>query len=106
MAEMMSKRSDICTYAVLESVLVKPMKLTHLLVGPMLDASFGLIQKRCFSKLQFHSLKMKNDLFEEYYRDTCSITKQDMISFLKANSNYMLKSSLADTKMIMNSLCA
>jgi len=35
-------------------------------------------------------------LFESYYTDTVNITKEDMISFLMANSNYKVKDTLAD----------
>ena len=98
LVEMLSVRSDICRYALIESALVTPMKLTHALVKPMMDSSFGLIKKEWFARLQFKYLKMKADLFEDYYRDTCKITKENMISFLKANSNYFVKKGLAETK--------
>ena len=96
--EILSQRFDICKAAIIESALVIPMKLTHALTKPMMDMSFGLIAKEWFAKLQFQSLRIKPDLYEEYYRDTCQITKADMIAFLKANSNYGVKSQLADTK--------
>jgi hypothetical protein len=38
------------------------------------------------------------DLFDDYYRDTCKIEKEDMISFMEANSKYLLKDSLQETK--------
>ena len=53
--------------------------------------SYGLINKKWFSKLQFKSLKIKKELFDKYYIDSSNITKDNMISFLKANSNYHLK---------------
>ena len=37
---------------------------------------------------------MKKELFNNYYRDTCAITKQDMIAFLQANSLYSIKESI------------
>ena len=37
-------------------------------------------------------------LFDDYYRDTCKISKADMIAFLKANSLYAIKPSLSETK--------
>ena len=97
-AEILSKRKIICRYAVIESALMIPMKVTHALVKPMMDMSFGLIEKKWFAKMQFKSLKMKTELFDDYYKDTCQITKGDMTAFLKANSNYELKAELADTK--------
>ena len=37
------------------------------------------------------------DLFEDYYRDTRQIKKQDMIAFLKANTAYSLKGDLKES---------
>lgn len=37
---------------------------------------------------------MKEELFEDYYRDTCLIEKQDMIAFMKANTSYSLKENI------------
>ena len=99
LVEMLARRNDICKYALIESALVTPMKMTYALVKPMMDSSFGLIKKEWFAKLQFKYLKMKPDLFDDYYRDTCKITKENMISFLKANSNYSAKKELAETKV-------
>jgi len=98
LVEMLSQRADICQVALVESALVKPMKMTHCLVKPMMDMSYGLIKKQWFAKLQFASLKMKPELFEEYYRDTCKISKADMIAFLEANSLYVVKESIGMTK--------
>lgn len=95
--EILSKRKDICRYAVIESALVMPMKVTHALVKPMMDMSFGLIKKKWFAKMQFKSLKMKDELFDDYYKDTCQITKENMVSFLWANSNYILKEDIVNT---------
>ena len=96
-AEILSKRKDICRYAIIESALVMPMKVTHALIKPMMDMSYGLIKKKWFAKLQFKSLKMKDELFDDYYKDTCQISKENMVSFLSANSNYILKEAIADT---------
>ena len=96
--EILSKRKDICRYAVIESALMIPMKVTHALIKPMMDMSYGLIKKKWFAKMQFKSLKMKDELFDDYYKDTCLITKENMTTFLKANSNYTLKEDIADTK--------
>lgn len=95
-AEILSKRKDICRYAVIESALVIPMKVTHALVKPMMDMSFGLIKKKWFAKLQFKSLKMKDELFDDYYKDTCQISKGNMTAFLRANSNYEQKAEIAN----------
>ena len=67
------------------------------MIAPTFGISYGLIKKKWFSKLQFKSLKIRTDLFEDYYRDTCKIQKQDMIRFLKSNSSYIMNAELANT---------
>ena len=96
--EMLSQRKDICRYALLESVLVKPMKLTHALIEPTFGMSYGLIKQKWFAKVQADFLGIPKALFDDYYRDTCAISKADMIAFLKANSLYAIKPDLAETK--------
>ena len=95
--EMLSQRPDICRLALLESALVKPSKLTHALIGPTFSMSYGLIKQRWFAKLQATYLGIPKELFEDYYRDTCAITKADMIAFLKANCAYEIKNGLRET---------
>ena len=95
--EMLSRRRDICAYALVESAAVIPSKLTNALIAPTFGSSYGLIRNRGFAKLQFRSLHMKPELFEDYYRDTCQIQKQDMIAFLKANTSYALKDAFSET---------
>jgi len=92
--EILTQRQNICRCAILESTLVIPSKLTHALIRPMFESCYGLIRHKWFSKLQFRSLRIKQTLFEDYYRDTCAITKQNMIAFMLANSSYRLKSSI------------
>ena len=99
LVEILSQRVDICQTALIESALILPMKMTHRLVAPMMDMSYGLIKKEWFAKLQFASLKMKPELYDEYYRDTCKITKENMTAFLKANSAYTAKDSIRETKV-------
>lgn len=89
--DILSKRDNICEYAIIESALVSPMKMTNRLIELSINMSYGLINKKWFSKLQFKSLKIKKELFDNYYIDSSNITKNNMISFLKANSNYHLK---------------
>ena len=96
--EMLSQRPDICRYALLESILVKPAKLTHAFIGPTFGISYGLTKQKWFAKLQADYLGIPRDLFDDYFRDTCKISKADMIAFLKANSMYTVKPSLSETK--------
>ena len=92
--EMLAQRPQLCRCAVVESALARPMPLTRALTKPMLWASYGLIQKPWFAKLQFRALRLRAELYEEYYRDTCRITRQDMAAFLQANAGYRAKPQL------------
>ena len=95
--EMLSQRPDICRYALVESALVKPSKLTAALIGPTFGMSYGLIKQKWFAKLQADYLGIPKPLFDDYFRDTCAIRKADMIAFLKANSLYSIKPELSAT---------
>lgn len=92
--EILSQRKDICQYAMIESALVVPSRFAYSLTKPAFGSCYGLIRHKWFSKLQFKSLRIKPNLFDEYYRDTCGIAKQNMIAFLQANFLYSLKNSI------------
>ena len=96
--EMLTQRPNICRFALIESVLVKPMKLTHALIKPTLGMSYGLIKQKWFAKMQAAYLGIPQTLFDDYYRDTCKISKEDMIAFLKANCGYSVTPALGNTK--------
>ena len=94
--EILSRRKNICRYAIIESALVIPSKVTYSLIKPAFGSCYGLIHYKWFSKLQFKSLRIKEDLFEDYFRDTCGISKESMIAFLQANAMYPLKESISN----------
>ena len=95
--EMLSQRPDLCRYALIESAPVKPRKLTRALIGPAFGMSYGLIRRKWFAKLQAAYLGIPGKLFDAYYRDTCRISREDMIAFLKANCGYAIKPGLSET---------
>ena len=95
--EMLSQRKDISRYALIESALLKPSKLTAAMIGPTFGMSYGLVKQKWFAKLQADYLGIPKPLFDDYFRDTCAISKADMIAFLKANSLYTIKPELSET---------
>ncbi len=94
--EILSQEKDICQYALIESALVVPSKFTYAMIKPAFGSCYGLIKRKWFSKLQFKSLRIKQELFEDYFRDARGISKSNMIAFLEANSLYSIKPSIAD----------
>ena len=96
--EMLAQRPDICRFALLESALVKPSKLTYALIKPTFGMSYGLIKQKWFAKMQAAYLGIPQKLFDDYYRDTCKISTEDMIAFLESNSAYSIKPALRDAQ--------
>ena len=94
LAEMLAERKWICQYAVLESALVVPMRMTGACVGPIVRASYGLIRKMWFAKMQARALGIPESMFADYYRDTCALRETDMIRFMQANAGYQMKEGL------------
>ena len=96
--EMLSRRGGVCMAAVAESAAVIPSKLTNALIGPAFGSSYGLIRNKGFARVQFRSLHIRDELFEDYYRDTCRIRKEDMIAFMKASTSYALKDPIRSAR--------
>lgn len=99
--DILSKRDDICEFAIIESALVYPMKLTNKLIVPSIKMSYSLISKKWFSKLQFKSLKIKESLFDKYFNDSSKISMSNMIAFLKSNLNYYKNLQNIKTKSLV-----
>ena len=97
LTEMLTQRRDICRYAIIESASVIPSQITNTLIGPAFASSYGLIRKKWFSHMQFRYLRMREDLFGDYYRDTSKISKDNMTAFLKASTAYQIKPGFQDT---------
>ncbi len=98
LTEILSRRENICRFAVIESAAVIPSKITNALTGPALSSGYGLIKNKNFAKMQFKYLRIREDLFEDYYRDTAKITKDNMTAFLKANTAYEVKPGLKNCR--------
>ena len=98
LVEMLSQRGDICQHAIIESASIIPSRITNAMIGPAFSSSYSLIRKRWFAQTQFRYLRIRDDLFEDYYRDTAKISKENMISFLRANTAYALKPGLKNCR--------
>lgn len=94
--EILAQRRDICKYAIIESALIIPQRIINGYVKPSVYMSYGLIKKRWFARLQFHALRMKQEMFESYYEDTCQISRKSLVAILKANTSYQTKESVKE----------
>jgi pimeloyl-ACP methyl ester carboxylesterase len=96
--EILSRECDIAENAVIESALVYPMKMTTALTVPMYNMCYGLIKKRWYAKLQAKTLKVPDELFENYYEDSSRMTKESLINITKSNGAYSIPSTLCNSK--------
>jgi pimeloyl-ACP methyl ester carboxylesterase len=103
--EILSRRPDICRCAVIESASALPSGMTAALVGPSARMSYPLVRKKWFSRLQFRYLRMDGELFDDYYRDTCAVTRDDMAAFLTASVLYAPPASLSGTRAKVRVVC-
>jgi pimeloyl-ACP methyl ester carboxylesterase len=98
LTEILAQRKNICKFAIVESASILPSKITNSLIEATVSPSYALIQQKWFSQYQFKYLKINQDLFEDYYRDSCKITKKNMISFLKASTSYKANETIKNTE--------
>ena len=96
--DMLAQRNDIARYALLESASVIADQLTGSLIGPAFSASYGLVKSRRFAKMQFDYYRLDQEYFEEYYRDTCAVSKQNLTAFTKASALYEAKEEIRNTQ--------
>lgn len=94
----MAERPDLCRYALIESAALIPDRLTGMMIPSSFSMSYPLIRQNWFSRLQFQSLHIQPSLYEDYYADTCRITKENLIAFTKASVLYSLPAGIADSQ--------
>ena len=96
--EMLARRRGICSFALAESASVIPSGLTARMTGPAVSCSYPLVKRKSFAQAQFSSLHINDGLFEDYWRDSRHIAKEDMISFIKASAGYRLDGRIGETE--------
>ena len=96
--EILSRKRDVCQFAVIESASVIPLKRSIPLMKSLISLSYPLIKRKWFSKLQFRSLHIKEEYFDRYYSDTRKLRKEDLCAFLAENSTYSIKDTLSQCK--------
>ena len=98
LVDLLARRKNICKFAIVESALVLPMKATNALIQPIISMCYPLIKTRWFAQAQFKALHIKGIFFEDYYRGSIAITKENLLAFMKANSDYRLKEEYKGNK--------
>ncbi|MPM78452.1 hypothetical protein SDC9_125463 [bioreactor metagenome] len=95
--EVLAKRPAITYYAIIESALVYTIKKLTDLSLPIYKMSYGLLNKRWFSKAQFKMSFLPMSFFEQYYQDSVRMSKESLVNMLISNGNYDLPQTIRET---------
>ena len=97
--EILSIKPQIIDYAIINSALIRPMKLTNIMIKPTIKMTYGLMKNKKFSEIQAKSMYISKDYYDTYYNDSIAIPIEDLIKMLCANMSYSLPSSFKDSKV-------
>lgn len=96
--QMLSCQTHLIDNAIINSALVKPSKFGAKLIDPLVCLTFPLIKNRTFSKLQAKTLYINEQHFEVYYKETCQMKKETLITILKENISFKLPTGFSNSK--------
>ena len=96
--EVLSQRTDIAEFAVIQSALIVPHKGVTPLTVTACRLFYGLISRKWFARILAKVLCVKKDLFEQYYKDSQSISKESLIHFAVSNGSYTAPGALKSAK--------
>ena len=98
LVQMLSYRSNLIDYAILNSALVKPSKLGEKVISPLIWLTFPLIKNRTFSKFQAKTLFIGEEYFERYYNESCHMKRNTLVRILKENMSFQIPTKFKETK--------
>ena len=98
LTEILSVRSDICRYAIVESTLLLPMKLHKTIVKTISGIKGALPQISSVSLAHFNMMKIDKRLYRFFKRDFAKISRKNYTAILRAGSDYKIKQSITQTK--------
>ena len=95
--EMLSRRRNIAIHAIIESANVIPTRTPIPLIRSAIRLSYPLTGKESFARTQFKQLRLPEDMFDDYFRDTSSIDEKDAEKFIISAMTYRVKEGLRNT---------
>ena len=96
--ELLSRAPEIAKYAVIESALAVPLKGFIQLMGKSVGLFYGLIHYRWFAKMQSKALCVRSGLFEEYFKDSRSMSRKSLENIIASNAAYAAPETLRSSK--------
>lgn len=101
--KMVSMQTDLIDYAIINSALVKPMRMGQMFIGPLIGLSFPLMKNKTFAKLQAKTLYIGKEHFEIYYNESSQIKQHTLVRVLNENMSFEIPDefSKANAKILV-----
>ena len=96
--ELLSQRTDVAQYAIIESALVVPDAGTTCFTVMAYKLLYGLIRQRWFARIQAKVLCIQEEMFTQYYEDSLNISRESLINIAISNASYAAPGTLKNTK--------
>jgi len=92
---MLSMKPNLIQYAMINSALVKPIPFAKI-VSNSLGLTYFLVKCKAFSKIQAKSMYIDETQFDNYYHDSCQISKNTFVRILEENMSFTIPKGFKD----------
>ncbi|MBA4536557.1 alpha/beta hydrolase [Bacillus aquiflavi] len=96
--QMLSIKSDLIDYAMINSPLVRPIQFAKKLIRPFVKLAFPLIKNKTFSKVQAKTLYINQDYFATYYQESCRMQLETLVKILEENMSFKIPNDFKQAK--------
>jgi pimeloyl-ACP methyl ester carboxylesterase len=86
---MLSMKPNLIQYAMINSALVKPIPFAKTSIRS-LGLTYPLIKSKTFSKIQAKSMYIDETQFDNYYHESCQISKNTFVRILEENMSFTI----------------
>ncbi len=93
--ETLCRRPDVAGCALIESALLEPMPLAAALAKPTYACCYGLIKSPRFARAQARSMALPDEMFADYYADSCRMSRESLVNLSVSNARYQLDAAAA-----------
>lgn len=98
LVEMLSLRSDLIDYALINSALVRPSSVIRKLIRPSIYLFFPLVKMKSFAKLQAKALYISEEYIDTYYKESSQMNRETLIRILEENMSFQIPQNFRHAK--------
>jgi len=93
---MLSKKSNLIDFAMINSALVKPVPFAKTLTKSMMFA-FPLVRNKAFSNIQAKSMYIDEAYQDIYYQESCQLNKDSFVRMMNENMSFSIANSFKNS---------